>query len=160
MGSGTWKSCVRASEAATHGRWPQLQCGDLISMLHHVAGPAAALSEARRILRDGGRIAVMAVAREDIEDVWFLDYFPSTWPWMHASHMPLAELLALLPGEQRHEIVLDDLKDGSLAALAAYPEKVLDGALRPATSSGCAATIRPSLRAACGATRTMLSGAR
>lgn len=106
----------------------------LISMLHHVADPAAALSEARRILRDGGRIAVMAFTREDIEDLWFLDYFPSTRPWMHASHMPAAELLALLPGAQRREIVLDDLKDGSLAALAAYPEKVLDERWRAQTS--------------------------
>jgi ubiquinone/menaquinone biosynthesis C-methylase UbiE len=106
----------------------------LVSMLHHVADPAAALSEARRILRVGGRMAVMAFTQEDVHDLWFLDYFPSTRPWMQASHMSLSELLALLPGAQRQEIVLDDLKDGTLAALAAHPEKVLEQQWRTQTS--------------------------
>jgi SAM-dependent methyltransferase len=106
----------------------------LVSMLHHVADPSAALSEARRILRADGRMAVMVFTREDINDLWFLDYFPSTRPWMQASHIPASALLALLPGAQRHEIVLDDLKDASLAALAAYPEKVLDEHWRTQTS--------------------------
>jgi SAM-dependent methyltransferase len=106
----------------------------LVSMLHHVADPAAALAEARRILRPGGRMAVMVFTREDIHDLWFLDYFPSTRAWMHTSHQPVSELLALLPGAQRREVVLDDLKDGSLAALAGHPEKVLERQWRAQTS--------------------------
>lgn len=106
----------------------------LVSMLHHVADPSAALSEARRILRPEGRLAVMVFAREDIQDLWFSDYFPSTRAWMQASHLRIAELLAMLPGARRHEIVLDDLKDASLAALAAYPEKVLEQGWRAQTS--------------------------
>lgn len=106
----------------------------LVSMLHHVADPSAALSEARRILRPGGRLAVMVYTREDIHDLWFLDYFPSTRAWMQTSHLPVADLLAMLPGGHRREIVLDDLKDASLAALAAYPEKVLEQRWRAQTS--------------------------
>jgi SAM-dependent methyltransferase len=106
----------------------------LVSMLHHVADPGLALSEAQRILRPGGRMALMVFTREDIHDLWFLDYFPSTRAWMQTSHMPVSELLALLPGTRRYEIVLDDLRDASLAALAAYPEKVLEEQWRTQTS--------------------------
>ncbi len=106
----------------------------LVSMLHHVSDQGAALSEAQRILRAGGRMAVMVFTREDIHDLWFLDYFPSTRAWMQASHLPVAELLELLPGAQRQEIMLDELKDGSLAALAAHPENVLERRWRAQTS--------------------------
>lgn len=106
----------------------------LVSMLHHLAYPAAALAEARRILRPDGRMAVMAFTREDIQGLWFLDYFPSTRAWMHASHAPLSELVAQLPGARREQIVLDDLKDASLAALAAHPEKVLEPSWRAQAS--------------------------
>jgi SAM-dependent methyltransferase len=106
----------------------------LVSMLHHCADTGAALSEARRILRTDGRMAVMVFAREDIDDLWFLDYFPSTRAWMQASHRPVSDLLALLPGALRREVVLDDLKDGSLAALAAHPEKALEHRWRTQTS--------------------------
>jgi SAM-dependent methyltransferase len=106
----------------------------LVSMLHHVGDPAAALAEARRILRPGGRMAVMAFTQEDIHDLWFLDYFPSTRAWMQASHVPVSDLLALLPGARRTEVVLDDLDDASLAALAAHPEKVLEARWRTQTS--------------------------
>jgi SAM-dependent methyltransferase len=127
-----------ATEKAVAERLPfadgSFDAAMLVSMLHHVADPGLALFEAQRILRPGGRIALMVFARDDIHDLWFLDYFPSTRPWMEASHMPVSDLLALLPGARRHEIVLDDLKDASLAALAAYPEKVLDGQWRTQTS--------------------------
>jgi ubiquinone/menaquinone biosynthesis C-methylase UbiE len=106
----------------------------LVSMLHHVEDRAAALAETRRILRPGGRLAVMLFTREDIEDLWFLDLFASTRPWMHATHPPLAQLLALLPGAQRHELIFEDLDDASLAALASHPEKVLDERWRKQTS--------------------------
>lgn len=106
----------------------------LVSMLHHVADPNAALCEAARILRPEGRLAMMVFTREDIDDLWFLDYFPSTRAWMQTSHLPVGELLTALPGAQRREIVLDDLKDASLAALAAYPEKVLEQRWRAQTS--------------------------
>jgi ubiquinone/menaquinone biosynthesis C-methylase UbiE len=112
-------------------------CADaviLVSMLHHVDDPAAALAEARRILRPGGRLALMAFTREDLERQWYSDYFPSTRAWMTASHPRLQELLAELPGGRRIPVVFHDLEDASLAALARFPERVLEDRWRRQTS--------------------------
>jgi SAM-dependent methyltransferase len=106
----------------------------LVSMLHHVADQGAALAEARRVLRPGGRLALMAFTREDLERLWYADYFPSTRAWMAASHPPAAELLAQLPGGRRLALEFSDLEDASLAALAAYPQLVLEAGWRRQTS--------------------------
>jgi ubiquinone/menaquinone biosynthesis C-methylase UbiE len=106
----------------------------LVSMLHHVEDPPAALGEARRILRPGGRLALMVFTREDLEDLWLSDYFPSTRAWMVESHPRLGDLLAMVPGARRIEVVFRDLDDASLAALAAYPEKLVDPAWHRQTS--------------------------
>ena len=106
----------------------------LVSMLHHVENPAAALAEARRILRPGGRLALMVFTREDLADLWLSDYFPSTRAWMVESHPTLAELLALLQGARRIGVEFRDLEDASLAALAAYPEHIVDPAWHRQTS--------------------------
>jgi ubiquinone/menaquinone biosynthesis C-methylase UbiE len=106
----------------------------LVSMLHHVDDPARALAEAKRVLRPGGRLALMVFTREDIADSWCMDYFPASRPWMEATHPPLAELLAQLPGAQRAAVVYEDLQDGSMAALLGHPEALLDPACRAQTS--------------------------
>src|SRR3954468_21517313 len=106
----------------------------LVSMLHHVEDPAAALTEAQRILRPGGRLALMVFTREDISDLWLSDYFPSTRAWMVESHPTLDELLALVPGARRIEVVFRDLEEASLAALAAYPERLVDPSWHRQTS--------------------------
>jgi ubiquinone/menaquinone biosynthesis C-methylase UbiE len=104
-------------------------CADaamLVSMLHHVEDPAAAIAEAKRILRPRGRLVLMVFTREDVEDMWLTDYFPSTRAWIVESHRSLAEHLAMLPGARSIEIAYRDLEDGSLGALAAHPEKLAD----------------------------------
>lgn len=106
----------------------------LVSMLHHVEDQAAALSEARRILRPGGHLALMAFTREDTAASWLSDYFPSTRAWMLEAHATCDELLALLPGARRIEVVFRDLQDGSLAALQAFPEKLADPSWHRQTS--------------------------
>jgi ubiquinone/menaquinone biosynthesis C-methylase UbiE len=104
-----------------------------VCMLHHVDDQPRALAEQRRVLRPGGRGALMAFAREDIVDAWYMDYFPSTRAWMDASHPPLAELMGLLPRSRRIEVVFRDI-DGSLASLTTFPEKVLEDGWRRQTS--------------------------
>jgi ubiquinone/menaquinone biosynthesis C-methylase UbiE len=98
----------------------------LVSMLHHVEDPAVALAEARRILRPGGRLALQIFTLEDLAGLWYADYFPSTRSWMQAAHPTLAQVLAHLPGSRHIVVEFRDLEDASLAALAAYPERVLD----------------------------------
>ena len=106
----------------------------LLSMLHHVENPALALAEARRILRPGGRLALQVFTREDIEDLWVLELFPSSRSWMRATHPPLADLLAHLPGARHLPIAYGDLHDASLAALSAHPHKLLQPRWREQTS--------------------------
>jgi SAM-dependent methyltransferase len=105
-----------------------------VSMLHHVDDRPRALAEQRRVLRPGGRGALMLYTREDIEHAWYHDYFPSTRAWMDASHPRLGDLMDLLPGARRIVLVFRDLQDASLAALSAFPDKVLDPAWRAQTS--------------------------
>lgn len=106
----------------------------MISMLHHVDRPRRAIAEAVRILGPGGRLAIKGYFREDIADFWLTDYFPSSRPWMEATHAPLRTIMDLLPGATRGEIVFTDLEDASLAALAARPELILEERWRRQTS--------------------------
>ncbi|HZS15067.1 MAG TPA: class I SAM-dependent methyltransferase [Candidatus Dormibacteraeota bacterium] len=106
----------------------------LVAMLHHCGDPQRALSEAMRVVRPGGRVAVMAWAREDIAESWTASYWPSSRAWMIPTHPPLADLLAWLPGATRTEVRWTDLCDGTLAALESHPELVLDPAWRLQTS--------------------------
>lgn len=106
----------------------------LVSMLHHTSHPATVIAEAARILRPTGLMAIVAFTREDAQDLWLLDYFPSSRPWMAATHPPAAELTAPLTGASVRTIEIADLQDASLAALAGSPELLLDEAWRRQTS--------------------------
>lgn len=103
-------------------------------MLHHVDEPEAALREARRVLRRGGRLAIKMFAREDVEGTWILEYFPASVEWMLATHPPLADFADLLPGMRHVEITYTDLEDASMAALSARPELILEERWRRQTS--------------------------
>lgn len=106
----------------------------MISMLHHVADRGAALAEARRILRPGGRLVLMGFTGEDAATLWIVDYFPSSRPWMEATHPPRAAFLAQLPGARLSTFRFEDMKDASLAALSADPELLAAAAERGQTS--------------------------
>ncbi len=106
----------------------------MISMLHHVEDRAAALAEAQRILRRGGRLVLMGFTGEDAATLWILDYFPSSRPWMDATHPRRAAILQQLPGARLIEFQFEDMQDASLAALSADPARVLQAAERGQTS--------------------------
>jgi demethylmenaquinone methyltransferase/2-methoxy-6-polyprenyl-1,4-benzoquinol methylase len=106
----------------------------MISMLHHVEDRSAALGEARRILKPDGRLVLVGFTREDAATLWILDYFPSSRPWMEATHPPRATILEELRGAELIAFQIDDMQDASLAALSADPERVLQAAQRAETS--------------------------
>jgi ubiquinone/menaquinone biosynthesis C-methylase UbiE len=106
----------------------------MISMLHHVEDRPLALAEARRILRPGGTLALMGFTAEDAESLWILDYFPSSRPWMEATHPPLAAFVDELPGARVESFRFEDMHDASLAAISADPRLVAEAAERQRTS--------------------------
>jgi SAM-dependent methyltransferase len=106
----------------------------MISMLHHVEDRWAAMAEARRIIRPGGRLVLMVFTREDAETLWILDYFPSSRSWMEATHPPRADFHAELPGAREIVFEFHDLEDANLAALSGHPERLFEAAGRGDTS--------------------------
>jgi len=106
----------------------------MISMLHHVEDRRAALAEARRILKPSGRLVLMGFTGEDAATLWVLDYFPSSRPWMQATHPPRAALVTELPDARLVAFQFEDMEDASLAALSADPERVVQAAERGYTS--------------------------
>ena len=106
----------------------------MVSMLHHVEDRRAALAEARRILRVEGRLVLKGFTGEDAATLWILDYFPSSRPWMEATHPPRAAFVEELPGARLLDFEYEDMEDASLAALSADPERVLEAAESGATS--------------------------
>lgn len=106
----------------------------MISMLHHVADRRAALAEARRILRPRGRLVIVGFTGEDAASLWIVDYFPASRPWMDATHPPRAMFVEELPEAVLAEFAFEDMDDGSLAALSAEPERVIEAAEAGATS--------------------------
>lgn len=106
----------------------------LVSMLHHVPDPVAALAEARRVVRPGGVVALVAFAREHLDVHWVMRYFPATTAWFRPAHQPLVELGAGLPGAEVVPLHYRDAVDGSMAALCRFPDLLLDPDRRRQTS--------------------------
>jgi demethylmenaquinone methyltransferase/2-methoxy-6-polyprenyl-1,4-benzoquinol methylase len=106
----------------------------MVSMLHHVEDRGAALAEAQRILKPEGRLVLMGFTGEDAATLWVLEYFPSSRPWMEATHPPRAAILEELPAARLFAFEFEDMEDGSLAALSADPERVLEAGERGETS--------------------------
>jgi SAM-dependent methyltransferase len=106
----------------------------LVSMLHHVDDRRAAVEEAKRILRPGGRLAIKMYTREDIEGAWVLDYFPASRPWMLETHPSGTTFAELLPGMETQTLRFTDLEDASMAALSGHPELLLEERWRRQTS--------------------------
>jgi ubiquinone/menaquinone biosynthesis C-methylase UbiE len=104
----------------------------LVSMLHHVPTWRRALDEARRVLAPGGRLALMAFAREHLAVHWVTAYFPATSARFRDAHQTLDELRGALPGADVQPLLYDDVVDGSMAALCRRPHLLLDEEVRRA----------------------------
>jgi hypothetical protein len=95
-------------------------------MLHHVENRASAVAEAQRVLKPERPLVPMGFTGEDAATLWVLKYFPSSRSWMEAAHPPRATILDELPGARLFAFEFEDMEDGSLAALSADPERVLE----------------------------------
>lgn len=106
----------------------------LISVLHLITDWRAALAEARRVLRPGGRLAIMAYTRENLAVHWVWGYFPTGHERLEEEHQSVAEIVAELPGARVIPFEFTDLEDASTAALCRHPHLLLDRDWRAQTS--------------------------
>lgn len=107
----------------------------MVSMLHQVEDWRGALREARRVLRPAGKVAIMGLTADHLEQVtWAFDLFPSMRAFALRRRPSLAEMTAELPGARVEPLWFTDLQDASIAALCAHPEAMLDERFRRQTS--------------------------
>lgn len=98
----------------------------LVSMLHHVPDWPDALAAARRAVRPGGRVALVAFGREHLDVHWLTRHLPTTAAHFASTHQRLDELVAALPGATVTPLLYADVVDGSMAALCRRPELLVD----------------------------------
>jgi SAM-dependent methyltransferase len=92
----------------------------LVSALHQFADQRRALSEVRRVIRDGPFV-LMAFTRESLLTTFVFEYFPGSDP-PASMHLPAAEIEVALLGAgfarvEEEPFVYVDTADGSLHAL-------------------------------------------
>lgn len=106
----------------------------LVSMLHHVPDWPDALAEARRVVRPGGRVVLVAFGREHLDVHWLTRYLPTATAHFASTHQALAEIVAALPGATVTPLLYADVVDGSMAALCRRPELLVEPEIARQTS--------------------------
>ena len=107
----------------------------LISMLHQVQDWRQALSEARRVLRPQGCLAVMGLTFDHLREVtWAFDLFPSMRALSLPARPSLDQLCQEAPGTTVNPVWFEDISDATIGALCAFPEAMLERARRSQTS--------------------------
>ena len=106
----------------------------IVSALHLVTSWRDAIADAKRVLKPGGRLAIMDYSRECLDVHWILEYFPRARAAIVPHHIPSGEILAALPGATQTTFEFTDLVDASMSALCRFPRKILDPAFRMQTS--------------------------
>ncbi|HMJ78177.1 MAG TPA: class I SAM-dependent methyltransferase [Iamia sp.] len=98
----------------------------MVSMLHHVPDWPDALAEARRAVRPGGCVALVAFGREHLDVHWLTRYLPTATAHFATTHQRLGDVVAALPGAVVTPLHYADVVDGSMAALCRRPELLVD----------------------------------
>jgi SAM-dependent methyltransferase len=106
----------------------------LVSMLHHVPDWPDALAEARRVVRPGGRVVLVAFGREHLDVHWLARYLPTAAAHFASTHQRLDDLVGALPGATVTPLRYTDVVDGSMAALCRRPELLVDPEIARQTS--------------------------
>jgi demethylmenaquinone methyltransferase/2-methoxy-6-polyprenyl-1,4-benzoquinol methylase len=125
---------VRGDAAALPFRTSTIDAVLLVSMLHLVPDWPRGLAEAWRVLRPGGRLALLLYAREHLAVHWIFEYFPASRAWVVLEHQRLADVTTALPDARVLPFEFAEVEDGALAALCRRPELILDPARRARTS--------------------------
>ena len=108
-----------------------------VNVLHHLAAPAAALAEFRRVARAGA--VLQAVVRENLETLWYRHYFPEIYDVLMPLHPPLGSLITAMfrAGFSRvatAKIFYSGRCDLTFEAARSLPRLLFDPAFRAATS--------------------------
>jgi ubiquinone/menaquinone biosynthesis C-methylase UbiE len=118
-----------------HGRAESIPLPDnsvdliFISMIfHHLADPALAARECRRVLRNGGIVFVRTGTRERISTYPYYDFFPSSRPILEEVLPTAAFVREVFEATGFHTVSVELITQEIAPSCAAYAEKLAAGA--------------------------------